>query len=199
MLHENLNTHTKFGLFIVLIVFLIIVTILTQKYRKKIKNKNNANITIVIITFLWVYFAFIFKKIFTLDIYEEEDTHSSQYIEDQPNMIQQSNSKKIPSTERLEELHKLLNNNKIKSLSPEQLNEVIDKIHSDNRDERFLSMHVFEKNIIKILYDGTDITPEYIKYIIETMEDLSKTDHVMKIYLNDLKTHLENYYRTNFK
>lgn len=178
MLNKNLNTHLKLGIFILLTSLLIIHTGLTRTYLKKIKNKKHSNITIVTITLLWLYFAFIFKKIFTLDIYEEPDNPSGSIY----------NSSIKSDTINLENLKKKLISDRVQLLSIEDLNKIKDIILSDDKYQRNLAKSVFELNTMNIFHSD-NVTPIYIQDIITEMAPLSDID----INIHNQLTNLKNY------
>lgn len=178
MLNKNLNTHLKLGIFILLTSLLIIHTGLTHTYLKKIKNKTYSNITIVTITLIWLYVAFIFKKIFTLDIYEEPDNRSSSIY---------NSSIKTGSID-LQYLKNRLISDRVQLLSMDDLYKIRDKILSGDKYQSNLAKDVFELNTINIFY-SPDVSPKYIQDIITEMAPLSDIDRNIYKHLINLKKH----------
>lgn len=177
MLYKNLNTYLKLGIFILLISLLIIHTVLTHTYLKKIKNKTHSNITIVSITLIWLYLAFIFKKIFTLDIYEERDNRSSIY----------NSSIKTGSID-LQYLQNRLMSDRVQLLSMDDLYEIKDKILSGDKYQSNLAKDVFELNTKNIFY-SPNVSPKYIQDIITEMAPLSDIDRNIHKQLINLEKH----------
>lgn len=164
---------------IFLVILMILYTILTHRYvlnGKEIKNKNDTNIIITIIACMWLFLAFIFKKIATISIFEEEDGN---------NMSIESS---IKHNINLQEIYKNLVTERSQLLDKATLHYIKNIILSDSTSK--IAKDIIELNIKNIYYtiDPHTDTTDYIKYIISEFKPLASTDKNMNNLLINLRT-----------